>query len=130
MYSRVLPDGRNGRDSRELLVDVLEGNVGVGLDAAGAAGPAPGGVPGDCAAAQRVEIGALGARRGGRGAPVVVVDGVGARDQGAPRVARDGGGALVEGRCRLDGSRCGKGARGGQHHGGERSGELHLCCCK
>lgn len=48
---RVLPGGGNGRDGGQLLVDVLQRNIGVGLDAAGAASPGPASRPGDGAAA-------------------------------------------------------------------------------
>lgn len=101
---------RDGLDGRDLLVDVLKSDVGVGLDVDVAASPAPFGGPRERTALVRVEGGALRSRGSLTTAPVVVVDGVSSGLERAERVA-PGGGTLVEG--------LGRGGRRGRDHSQE-----------
>lgn len=72
-YLRPLPDRRNGGNSGQLLVDLLESYVGVALDLVWATGPSPVRGPSNGAAAEGLEVGALRSRGGARRSPVVTV---------------------------------------------------------
>ncbi|KAI6762626.1 hypothetical protein HG530_008606 [Fusarium avenaceum] len=110
---------RDGLDGRDLLVDVLKSDVGVGLYVDVAASPAPFGGPGERTALVRVEGGALRSRGSLTTAPVVVVDGVSSSLDRAESVT-PGGGTLVEG---LGGS--GRRGRGHSQESRDDTKELH-----
>lgn len=70
---RPLPGGGDARDGAQLSTSELQSSVGVALDVTAATLPGPAGVPGDLAAAGRVDASALGAAGGVVFTPEVVV---------------------------------------------------------
>lgn len=87
---------RDGLDSRDFLVDVLERNVGVALDVDVSTGPAPFGGPREGLVLDGVEGGALRTGRGLAAAPVVVVNGVSFSLEG-PESITPGGSSFIKG---------------------------------
>lgn len=109
-----LPAGLDALNSAQLLSGELKSNVGVALNLVGGAGPRPRSVPGDSAAAQRVNAGALLAGGVGALAPEVVVNNVATGGSRSPLVTEVG--TAVKS---LGGDGCGV-AHGGQRHSKER----------